>query len=329
MKIPKLPINTRFELPAQGSWPATWHMFDAHDGSADAIRMALAAERPLLVRGEPGTGKSQLARAAAKALGMLFVSEVVHSRTEPQDLQWRFDAVSRLGEAQTLARNSVYHLPEGITDPLDPRLFLNPGALWWVFGWESALEQHEQFSRYKHYKPEIPDGWTPDKGTVLLIDEIDKADADLPNSLLEVLGNRSFHIPWLGHTIKQTKKEKNPLVIITTNEERELPPAFVRRCLVLNLKLPDNNDFMLQEWLCKRGRVHFPNIESCHDEILQKAAVLLTQDRKDAKKSGFTPPGQAEFIDLVNAVIRLKDNVDDQCDLLSKIGHFALRKYQI
>lgn len=326
MKIPELPLNKRFELPAQGSWPATWHMFDEQDGSANAIRMALAAERPLLVRGEPGTGKSQLARAAAEALGMLFVSEVVHSRTEPQDLQWRFDAISRLGEAQTLAHRKLHNLPKGITDPLDPRLFLNPGVLWWVFGWHSAREQYERFSRYKGYKPQEPQGWKPNKGFVLLIDEIDKADADLPNSLLETLGNRSFQIPWLGKTIKQQAEETPSLVIITTNEERELPPAFIRRCLVLNLAVPDADDELFQQWLFDRGRVHFPDITVCANMVLEKAAVLLSCDRKKAKKLGVTPPGQAEFFDLVKAVIRLQDDVEEQCNLLNKLGHFALRK---
>jgi MoxR-like ATPase len=250
MKIPELPLNTRFKLPARSSWPETWHIFDPQDGSADAIRMALAAERPLLVRGEPGTGKSQLARAAAEALGMLFVSEVVHSRTEPQDLQWRFDAISRLGEAQMLGRHDVV---QPLPDPLDPRLFLNPGVLWWVFGWHSALQQHENFSRYKRYKPDEPKGWTPAKGSVLLIDEIDKADADLPNSLLETLGNRSFHIPWLGEAVGQQADDVPPLVIITTNEERELPSAFIRRCLVLNLELSDHSDTAFQEWLYTIG----------------------------------------------------------------------------
>ena len=91
-KIPNIRTNIPFDLPARGSWPASRHVFD--EESADAIRMALAAERPLLVRGEPGTGKSQLARAAAEELRRLFVAEVVHSRTEPQDLQWRFDAIA-------------------------------------------------------------------------------------------------------------------------------------------------------------------------------------------------------------------------------------------
>jgi MoxR-like ATPase len=100
--IPELPIDEPFTLDSCGSWPETEHVFD--EDSVYAIRMALVAERPLLLHGDPGTGKSQLARAAAQKLGRIFISEVVHSRTEPQDLQWRMDAISRLGKAQMLGR---------------------------------------------------------------------------------------------------------------------------------------------------------------------------------------------------------------------------------
>lgn len=99
--IPDLPVDEPIPLDRCGTWPASVHLFDQQ--SADAVLAALAAERPLLVRGETGAGKSQLARAAAQALGRLFVSTVVHSRSEAQDLQWEYDAVARLGEAQVLA----------------------------------------------------------------------------------------------------------------------------------------------------------------------------------------------------------------------------------
>ena len=97
--IPSIHLN-EIPLPQRGSWPATVHRFD--ETSAWAVRAALAAQRPLLVRGEPGSGKSQLARAAAEVLGRLFVAEVVHARSESQDLQWRFDALGRLGDAQAM-----------------------------------------------------------------------------------------------------------------------------------------------------------------------------------------------------------------------------------
>ena len=326
--IPELPIDEPFTLDPCGSWPETQHVFD--DESVYAIRMALAAERPLLLRGDPGTGKSQLARAAAQKLGRIFISEVVHSRTEPQDLQWRMDAISRLGKAQMLGQcgtNYQDKLPEGITDPLDPRLFLNPGVLWWVFGWQSALTQ-QGYSRHKSYLPEEPPAWNASKGAVLLIDEIDKADADLPNSLLETLGNRAFHIPWLGETVRQQQGDALPLVIITTNEERELPAAFVRRCLVMEMNLPDKQDDAFIEWLFKRGRVHFKDSTICPDNVLKDAAKLLIEDRKEAGRQGFKKPGQAEYLDLVKAVTTLEKTEKQQRDLLQKVSHFAFKKHR-
>jgi MoxR-like ATPase len=320
MSIPNIRTNIPFDLPARGSWPASRHVFD--EESADAIHMALAAERPLLVRGEPGTGKSQLARAAAEELGRLFVAEVVHSRTEPQDLQWRFDAIARLGEAQ--ARGLTHRdNPETVQDLLDPRRYLNPGVLWWVFDWGSALEQHENYSRHRLYKPAQPDGWSSDKGCVLLIDEIDKADSDVPNSLLETLGNRGFSVPWIEKTIGQNPDIPTPLVIITTNEERELPAAFVRRCLVLNLRLPEK----LLDWLCERGHIHFPDANECTDRVLDKAAQQLIKDREQAQQQGVTPPGQAEYIDLLKAITTLAKDEQKQLELLERLSHFALKKY--
>ncbi|OQX03131.1 MAG: hypothetical protein BWK73_40515 [Thiothrix lacustris] len=326
--IPELTIDEPFTLDPCGSWPETQHVFD--EDSVYAIRMALAAERPLLLRGDPGTGKSQLARAAAQKLGRIFISEVVHSRTEPQDLQWRMDAISRLGKAQMLGQSGTKYqdeLPKDITDPLDPRLFLNPGVLWWVFGWQSAFTQHG-YSCHKSYLPEAPPEWDASKGAVLLIDEIDKADADLPNSLLETLGNRAFHIPWLGETIRQQQGDALPLVIITTNEERELPAAFVRRCLVMEMNLPDKQDDVFVNWLYKRGRVHFKDPQTCPDSVLKDAAKLLIEDRKEAGRQGFKKPGQAEYLDLVKAVTTLEKTEKKQRDLLQKVSHFAFKKHR-
>jgi MoxR-like ATPase len=299
----------------------TQHVFD--EASADAILMAWAAERPLLVRGDPGTGKSQLARAAAEELKRLFVSEVVHSRTQPQDLQWRFDPIGRLGEAQAQALAHTRGNPVSGVDVLDPRRYLNPGVLWWAFDWHSALEQHENYSRHKLYKPVEPKGWSARDGCVLLIDEIDKAEPDVPNGLLETLGNRSFGVPWIEKVIGQDPAIPTPLVIITTNEERELPAAFVRRCLVINLTVPDN----LLDWLCERGRIHNPDPKSCPDSTLLKAAELLIKDRGDAKKLGVTPPGQAEYLDLIKAVTTLAKGEIAQKGLLDKLSQYAFKKH--
>lgn len=321
--IPTIPVDKPFPLPSRGSWPEAMHVFEKD--SALAIRMALAAERPLLVRGEPGTGKSQLARAAAEILGRVFVSEVVHARTEPQDLQWRFDAIARLGEAQRLGAGGGDGQSPPAKDPLDPSLFLSPGVLWWVFDWRSADNCYND-SRHKLQKPETGKDWQPDNGAVLLIDEIDKADSDLPNSLLETLGNSSFSVPWLDRAVGHNVKTPKPLVIITTNKERELPAAFVRRCLVLNLELPTDDD-ELRQWLVGRGRIHFANEDQYQSTILEQAAQMVLDDRKAAKDLGMTPPGQAEYIDLLRAVFAMEPDISKQEDLIKEIGKFALKKH--
>jgi len=306
-------------LPAMGTWPATAHVFEAE--SVYAINAALAAQRPLLVRGEPGTGKSQLARAAAHQLQRAFIAEVVHARSESQDLQWRFDAVGRLSVAQTLT---------GLTDTerqvkLAPVNFLSPGPLWWAFDPKSANDQY-QCCQYNQRKPV----GEATHGSVLLIDEIDKADADLPNGLLETLGNGQFCVPHRQDEIGLTCALP-PLVIITTNEERELPSAFVRRCMVLHLALPTEQQALL-EWLQTKGHAHFG--AQCCAAVFAQAAELLVADREAAAKHGVTPPGQAEYLDMLRAVVAMTTDTQDdpareqqQIDILTKVSPFALKKF--
>ena len=317
--IPEIPVGPEIPLPPRGSWPPSVHVFD--DRSAWAIRAALAAQRPLLVRGEPGVGKSQLARAAAEVLGRLFLSEVVHARSESQDLQWRYDAVARLGDAQALG--AVPQTPEQVREQLDHRKYVSPGVLWWVFDWPSALDQHERGGT-ESGMPLTPDGWAPAKGSVLLIDEIDKAEADLPNGLLETLGNGAFGVPWRDLPVATQPGVPTPLVVITTNEERELPAAFVRRCLVLNLDLPEKREDFVST-LIERGRVHFK--AKCHDDVYRKAAGQLWGDRQKAEDQGVSPPGQAEYIDLLRAVCVLEPDLNGQMALLAKVKEFALKKH--
>jgi len=317
--IPEIPINTPIPLPQRGSWPASVHVFD--EASAWAIRAALAAQRPLLVRGEPGAGKSQLARAAAEVLGRLFITEVVHTRSESQDLQWRFDAVGRLGNAQALGATRL--TADEVRNQLDPRNYLSPGALWWVFDWQSALDQHERGGRQSN-PPLPPPGWQPEQGCVLLIDEIDKADADLPNGLLETLGNGAFSVPWLAEPVGVKAGLTTPLVIITTNEERELPAAFVRRCLVLNLVLPEGREAFLDA-LVARGKVHFGR--AIDEAVYLEAARQLWEDRQVAETQGVTPPGQAEYIDLLRVIKTLQPDIGQQGALIDKISRFALQKH--
>lgn len=244
---------------------------------------------------------------------------MVNARTECQDLQWQFDAVARLGEAQALAH---FHADE-IAGRLQPRRFVTPGPLWWVFDWQSATEQYDYCEHPLEAAPIPPPRWQPDKGSVLLIDEIDKADTDLPNGLLETLGNGDFALPYLGESVRQSPANPPPLVIITTNEERELPAAFLRRCLVLELSLP-KEDAALLTFLCERGKVHFES--SCTDEVRQQASRLLLEDRKTALARGLPAPGQAEYLDLLRAVCKLTSDEAQQLELLNKIGGFVLKK---
>ena len=171
--------------------------------------------------------------------------------------------------------------------------------------------------------PSHPEGWQPSHGSVLLIDEIDKADSDLPNGLLETLGNGDFTVPYGRDTVRQTADSRSSLVIITTNEERELPAAFLRRCLVLHLSLPDNHNELL-DWLDERGKVHFGR--QCSAAVRQRAAALLLEDRRAALDQGLPPPGQAEYLDLLRAVGSMAKGTKQQLPLLDQLGEFVMKK---
>ena len=255
------PVDQEVYLPAIGTWRADWYLLDGK--SQDAIALAVASGRPLLVRGLPGTGKSDLARAAGEFLQRAFVYGVVTARTEPQDLLWRFDAIARLSDAQAQGAGNN----KTSADPAQPLHYVSPGPLWWAVNWDSAEKQLRDHCKTAAQCPDenlftdtgkavAQKQRAEANGTVLLLDEIDKADSELPNSLLEVLANTGFKIPWDNQHIKPAAPHNSairPLIIITTNEDRELPPAFVRRCLVLNISADD--DFV--SWIKQRARVHF------------------------------------------------------------------------
>jgi MoxR-like ATPase len=213
------------DLAASGNNPAARHRFEP--AQLQAINAALSARRPLLVRGEPGIGKSQLARAAAKALGRAFLQHVVDARTESHDLLWHFDAVGRLAAAQVegalqarlqLAEDGVKTeqadaVREAIRQRLAIRYFLHPRALWWAFDHANAAKQVPAAGAEP---PPQLDGGRWEKGCVVLIDEIDKAESDVPNGLLEALGAQRFVPP--GQTKPVIAKGPPLLVIITTND---------------------------------------------------------------------------------------------------------------
>lgn len=161
-------------------------MFD-DDEVVLAVNVALKTGRPLLLFGPPGSGKSTLAPNVARILGWEYYAHVVTARTEPEDLLWRFDALKRLNDAQA----------KQLVD--DMGHYYTKGPLWRAFA--------------------APGG----KRSVVLIDEIDKADPDLPNSLLGPLGSLSFPVPWDDEQSVSVPPERAPFVVITTNDERELP----------------------------------------------------------------------------------------------------------
>ena len=339
---PKHPPEKEIYLPDIGSWPKAWYLLDGK--SKDAIDLAVASGRPLLVRGLPGTGKSDLARAAAEYCGRAFVYEVVTARTEPQDLLWRFDAIARLADAQAMVAGCK---PEkNAADPANPLHYVSPGPLWWALNWESA-EKHLnddcktaaqrpdktlQTSEGKNLKQQQR---AQTKGTVLLLDEIDKADSELPNSLLEVLANTGFKKPWSEEEIKPVTAGRSvprPLIIITTNEDRELPPAFVRRCLVLNIIADE--DFV--RWIKKRVRVHFRDPDDKLDDndtrpalkqtVLNRAAEQLMEDR-NAIAADSPKPGLAEYLDLLRGLQHLApDDEAKQLQWLERVYQFAYNK---
>src|SRR5215470_18010497 len=313
--------DDKLDLPTAQGAPEQVHVFSENE--IIAINTALAARRALLVRGEPGTGKTQLALAAALALKRSFVSRVVDSRTESRDLLWHFDAVARLADAQVQGAlhpdaMRVMDCEGAVREKLAIENFIHPRPLWWAFDWQGA---EAQAKRAGSAVPCRFDGCDPKNGVVVLIDEIDKAEPDVPNGLLEALGTGEFTPQ--GMTAAVTAKGVPPLVVVTTNEERTLPDAFVRRCLVLHLRLPEGRDDLV-EFLVKRGAAHFPDVE---EEILKHAANLLWDDRDKARREHWPPyPGQAEFMDLIRAVRDLADKPKSRKAELDRIAAFALRK---
>ena len=299
--------------------PRAVHVFDKE--TIGAINAALAAQRPLLVRGEPGIGKSQLARAAAKELGRAYIQFVVDVRTESRDLLWHFDAVKRLADAQL--SGSLHEQVEKAREALSVENYLHPRALWWAFHWAEAARQAKKVGSPP---PVHKDGGDPANGCLVLIDEIDKGESDVPNGLLEALGAGAFTPEGRSEAVCATGIA--PLVVITTNEERTLPDAFVRRCLVLYLslpKLPEQRDSLIR-LLTARGKAHFPDSAPA---VRQRAAQILADDRQAAQDANQRPlPGQAEYLDMLRAVLALHPGRPaKQKKALDEVAAFTVRKH--
>jgi len=299
--------------------PESVHVFEPDD--LLALNAALATARPLLVRGEPGTGKSQLARAAAVALDRAFVHYTVNANTDTRDLLYQIDAVARLAEAQLMGAQGMAGRPLD-EDRLALVNFTAPGPVWWALSPDTARAQHST-SKAPYCVVSNP-AKAVERGVVVLVDEIDKADEAVPNGLLDALGDRRFAVPGRGASVALDHPGGAPLVVITTNEERALPDAFLRRCWVRHLALP-SDDEDLKRFVVRRGEAHFPDVD---EAVLARAAALLVRDRKAVKGQAVAPPGIAEFIDLVRAVeTQHPGDTLAQRALLERIARFALRKH--
>ncbi|MEQ8740074.1 MAG: MoxR family ATPase [Hoeflea sp.] len=217
-----------------------------------AVNAAITLQRPLLVKGEPGTGKTVLAEEVAKALDAELITWHIKSTTKAHQGLYEYAAVSRLRDRQ-LGDERVH----------DIRNYISKGKLW------------EAFAR--------------DKSPILLIDEIDKADIEFPNDLLQELDRMEFYVYETNETIKAAQR---PIVIITSNTEKELPDAFLRRCFFHYIKFPDD------ETMRAIIDVHFPGLKG---KLVQEALSIFYEIREvpGLKKK----PSTSELLDWLKLLL--------------------------
>ncbi len=339
------------------------YVFDAT--AKDAINAALAINRPLLIKGEPGVGKSQLAKAAAVALERAYIPFVVNSCTEAKDLQWSFDAVARLADAQIEgALCKTEEQREKSRKTLALKRYIKPAVLWAALNWKSAQDQYKKTNNPddKTLENYLNSANAETKGVVVLIDEIDKADSSVTNGLLEVLGSNRFQPDGLEEHIgaaeatdateMTSKKEGSqasqpikPLIIITTNEERTLPDAFIRRCLSVTLGLPQSQHDQI-EYLVNHAEPNFPDLVDLqfpqdsqdnqqdltdnHSSLIKAAAEMIIKDRQLAIENSWYPlPGQAEFFDLLRGLQSAKDQgvrENELGEVMESLSRFTSKK---
>ncbi|WP_353473896.1 MoxR family ATPase [Salipiger sp. H15] len=259
----------------------SFHGTDAYVATEDltmAVNAAITLERPLLVKGEPGTGKTELARQVSQALGLPMIEWSIKSTTRAQQGLYEYDAVSRLRDSQ-LGEERVH----------DVGNYIRKGKLWQAF--------------------------EADGKVVLLIDEIDKADIEFPNDLLQELDRMEFHVYETGETIRARQR---PIVIITSNNEKELPDAFLRRCFFHYIRFPD------EATLRRIVEVHHPGIKpALLTEALTQFYALREQPGLKKK------PSTSEVLDWLKLL--LAEDLDaadlrrDAGDALPKL-HGALLK---
>ncbi len=224
-----------------------------------AVNAAVTLQRPLLIKGEPGTGKTLLAEEVAEALGKRLIQWHIKSTTKAQQGLYEYDAVSRLRDSQ-LGDDRVH----------DIRHYIKRGKLW------EAFDADEQ--------------------VVLLIDEIDKADIEFPNDLLVEIDKMEFFVYETGETVKAKIR---PIVIITSNNEKELPDAFLRRCFFHFINFPD------RETMLKIVDVHFPSIQ--HDLVKEALDVFFDVRKIPGLKK---KPSTSELIDWLKLL--MADNIPEE-----------------
>jgi MoxR-like ATPase len=242
-----------------------------------ALNVALATERPLLVSGEPGGGKTSLARSAAAVLRRHRYQHTVTSRTQASELLWTFDALRRLNDASK----------QGETLKPDQH-YVEPGPLWWAFDPATAAQRGRQPLAGVRLAKDPGRGDAQEDAAVALVDEIDKADPDVPNDLLEPFDRRTFTVRETGEEIGVKRRV---LLILTTNRERTMPRAFLRRCVTLELADPT------AAWLETIAERRYRRKDDLHGQVAAEVMAL----RADAKKAGVRQPSTAEYLDAVTA----------------------------
>jgi MoxR-like ATPase len=257
------------------------HVYD--DRIILAVNVALATERPLLVAGEPGSGKSTLAKSVAAVLGWSYYKAMITSRTQANDLLWTFDALRRLNDAYAPA------------SPLGSKQhYVDPGTLWWAFDPATAATRGRQEAPAEQDRARDPGapGEHADAAVVLL-DEIDKADPDVPNDLLEPFDLSAFTVRETNDRIEKTRRV---LLMLTTNGERELPPAFMRRCVMLVLDEPD------EDWFVRIARQRYGDAgATLHRDVARQVIAL----RENAERLGVREPSTGEYLDAIAACASL------------------------